>query len=102
MEASPMAYHWPTDTVFRDLTLEVDERTCWLCQHLRTVCCHRQRRFFTCDGPVQLLCKLCHCPSCSGRSGRHSGTIASSSCMTTTSGGSERTSSSSGGSSARG
>src|ERR1700692_1523776 len=63
-----MAYHWPTDTVFRDLTLEVDERTCWLCRHLRTVCCHRQRRFFTCDGPVQLLCKLCHCtnPACPG------------------------------------
>jgi hypothetical protein len=63
-----MAYHWPTNTVFRHLTLEVDERTCWLCQHLRTVCCHRQRRFFTCDGPVQLLCKLCHCshPTCPG------------------------------------
>lgn len=56
-----MAYHWPTDTVFRHLTLEVDERTCERCDHRRTVCCHRQRRFFTCDGPVQLLCKLCHC-----------------------------------------
>ena len=56
-----MAYHWPADTVFRELTLEVEDRTCWQCQHLRTVCCHRQRRFFTCDGPVQLLCKLCHC-----------------------------------------
>jgi hypothetical protein len=61
-----MAYHWPADTVFRDLTLEVDDRTCWQCQQRRTVCCHRQRRFFTCDGPVQLLCKLCHCsnPAC--------------------------------------
>ena len=56
-----MAYHWPADTRFRELTLEVEDRTCALCQHLRTVCCHRQRRFFTCDGPVQLLCKLCHC-----------------------------------------
>ena len=66
MEAPPMAYHWPTDTVFRELTLEVDDRLCWQCQHRRTVCCHRQRRFFTCDGPVQLLCKLCHCsnPAC--------------------------------------
>jgi hypothetical protein len=61
-----MAYHWPTDTVFRALTLEVDDRTCWQCQQLRTVCCHRQRRFFTCAGPVQLVCKLCHCsdPAC--------------------------------------
>lgn len=70
MEAPPMAYHWPTDTVFRELTLEVQERVCWQCQHPRTVCCHRQRRFFTCDGPVELLCKLCHCsnPACPERS----------------------------------
>jgi hypothetical protein len=63
-----MAYHWPAATVFRDLTLEVDERTSWQCHHLHTVCCHRQRRFFTCDGPVQLLRKLCHCsnPDCPG------------------------------------
>jgi hypothetical protein len=61
-----MAYHWPADTVFRELTLEVDDRTCWQCEHVRTVCCHRQRRFFTCAGPVQLVCKLCHCsnPAC--------------------------------------
>ena len=39
-----MAYHWPADTVYRELTLEVEERTCWQCQHPRTVCCHRQRR----------------------------------------------------------
>jgi hypothetical protein len=56
-----MAYHWPVDTVFRELTLEVVDRTCWQCEQPRTVCCHRQRRFFTCDGPVQLLCKLCRC-----------------------------------------
>jgi hypothetical protein len=62
-----MAYHWPADTVFRELTLEVDDRTCWQCGHVRTVCCHRQRRFFMCAGPVQLVCKLCHCsnPACS-------------------------------------
>jgi hypothetical protein len=64
-----MAYHWPADIVFRELTLEVEDRTCGQCQRPRTICCHRQRRFFTCDGPVQLLCKLCHCsnPVCPGR-----------------------------------
>jgi MULE transposase domain len=64
-----MAYHWPADTVFRELTLEVEDRTCGQCHNPRTVCCHRQRRFFTRDGPVQLLCKLCHCsnPACPGR-----------------------------------
>jgi hypothetical protein len=66
MEAVPMAYHWPTDTAFRNVVLEVEDRTCWECQHLRTICCHRQRRIFTCAGPVELLCKLCHCsnPAC--------------------------------------
>jgi hypothetical protein len=64
-----MAYHWPADTVFRELILEVEERTCWECQQPRTVCCHRQRRIFTVEGPVQLVCKLCHCsnPACSER-----------------------------------
>jgi hypothetical protein len=63
-----MSYHWPTDTRFHELTLEVDDRTCYECEHPLTVCCHRQRRFFTCTGPVQLLCKLCHCsnPHCPG------------------------------------
>ena len=50
-----MAYHWPADTVFRELTLEVVDRTCWPCRQPLTVCCNRQRRFFTCDGPVQLV-----------------------------------------------
>jgi len=63
-----MAYHWPANTLFRELTLEVVDRTCGECDHPRSVCCHRHRRFFTRDGPVQLLCKLCHCsnPACPG------------------------------------
>jgi predicted metal-binding protein len=36
-----MAYRWPADTVFRALTLEVEDRTCWQCQHLPTAYCHR-------------------------------------------------------------
>jgi hypothetical protein len=65
----PMPYHWPADTVFQELTLEVEQRTCWQCEHPLTICCHRQRRFFTADGPVQLLSKLCHCSNatCPGR-----------------------------------
>lgn len=64
-----MAYHWPADTVFHPLTLEVEDRTCWQCEQPLTICCHRQRRFFTCAGPVQLLSKLCHCsnPACPRR-----------------------------------
>jgi hypothetical protein len=61
-----MAYHWPADTVFQELTLEVEDATCWQCAQPLTICCHRRRRFFTCEGPVQLLSKLSHCsdPTC--------------------------------------
>src|SRR6516225_7013546 len=61
-----MAYHWPADTVFQELTLEVEDRTCWQCAQPLPICCHRRRRFFTCAGPVQLLSKLSHCsnPTC--------------------------------------
>lgn len=63
MEATVMSYHWPADTTFRQLTLDVEDRTCPHCGQTRKVCCHRRRRFFTCDGPVQLLSKLRHCPA---------------------------------------
>jgi hypothetical protein len=56
-----MAYHWPADTVFHELTLAVEERCCAQCAQPLTICCHRHRRFFTCAGPVQLLSKLSHC-----------------------------------------
>jgi hypothetical protein len=57
-----MSYHWPADTVFQPLTLEVEDRTCAHCGQALKVCCHRHRRLFTCASPVQVLCKLCHCP----------------------------------------
>jgi hypothetical protein len=56
-----MSYHWPDDTVFQSLTLEVDERNCFQCGQLLKVCAHRQRRFFTFGGPVHLTSKLAHC-----------------------------------------
>src|SRR5271166_1622072 len=61
-EAPAMSYHWPTNTVFRHLTLDVEDRHCLHCGRPLKVCCHRRRRFFTSDGPVQLLSRLCHCP----------------------------------------
>jgi hypothetical protein len=65
-----MAYQWPADTVFYPLTLDVEDRICPACGRTRKVCCHRQRRFFTTDGPVHLLSKLRHCPhdGCPGHS----------------------------------
>jgi hypothetical protein len=56
-----MSYRWPSDTVFQELTLQVDERLCSHCGQALKVCAHRQRRFFTFKGPVHLTCKLSHC-----------------------------------------
>jgi hypothetical protein len=68
MEATIMPYCWPSETVFRPLTLEVEERSCRECgeQSLK-ICCHRRHRFFTLDGPVALVSKLAHCADSSCR-----------------------------------
>jgi hypothetical protein len=71
MEATIMAYRWPSETVFRPLTLAVEERSCRDCgAHSLKICCHRRHRFFTLAGPVELVCKLAHCAdsSCRGHS----------------------------------
>ena len=56
-----MSYKWPANTVFREVALEVEQRTCPKCQHPRSVESRRVRCFFTCEGPVRLTCQLCHC-----------------------------------------
>jgi hypothetical protein len=57
-----MAYHWPADTDFAHWELEVLDRNCPVCGRRMHICDHRYRRFHTLDGPVQLICKLNHCP----------------------------------------
>ena len=61
-----MSYQWAANTEFREVTLEVAERTCPKCQHQRVIKSRRKRRIFTCEGPVHLTCQLCRCsnPSC--------------------------------------
>ena len=61
-----MSYRWAANTEFREVTLEVLERTCPKCQHPRVIESRRKRRFFTCEGPVHLTCQLCRCsnPDC--------------------------------------
>ena len=56
-----MSYRWAANTEFREVTLEVTERTCPKCQHPRVIESRRRRRFFTCEGPVHLTCQLCRC-----------------------------------------
>jgi hypothetical protein len=57
-----MAYRWPADTDFSLWELDVLDRDCPVCGRRMHICDHRYRRFHTLDGPVQLICKLNHCP----------------------------------------
>jgi hypothetical protein len=61
-EFGGMAYHWPADTDFALWELDVLDRNCPVCGRMMHICDHRYRRFHTLDGPVQLICKLNHCP----------------------------------------
>ena len=57
-----MPYHWPADTDFASWELDVPDRVCSVCGRTMHVCDHRYRRLHTLDGPVELLCRLNHCP----------------------------------------
>jgi hypothetical protein len=57
-----MAYRWPADTDFSLWELDALDRNCPVCGRMMHICDHRYRRFHTLDGPVQLICKLNHCP----------------------------------------
>lgn len=57
-----MAHSWPAETAFRQLTLDVEDRSCPHCSQTMHVCTHRDRRLLTLDGPLQLKLRLFHCP----------------------------------------
>ena len=57
-----MPYAWPEDTDFALWELDVLDRACAVCGRTMYVCDHRYRRLHTLEGPVQLVCKLNHCP----------------------------------------
>jgi hypothetical protein len=57
-----MSYRWPQDTDFARLELDVLDRDCPSCGRRMYVCDHRYRRLHTLEGPLQLVCKLNHCP----------------------------------------
>src|SRR5271157_3206520 len=70
MEVGRMPYLWPEETDFTPWELDVLDRDCPCCERMMHVCDHRHRRFHTLDGPVELLCRLNHCPdpTCPGHS----------------------------------
>jgi hypothetical protein len=57
-----MPYKWPADTDFALWELDVIDRVCATCRRMMYICDHRYRRLHTLEGPVQLVCKLNHCP----------------------------------------
>jgi hypothetical protein len=57
-----MPYAWPADTDFALWELDVLDRGCPVCGRMMYVCDHRYRRIHTLECPVQLVCKLNHCP----------------------------------------
>ena len=63
-----MPYNWPADTDFALWELDVLDRDCPVCGRMMYVCDHRYRHFHTLEGPVELVCKLNHCPdpACAG------------------------------------
>jgi hypothetical protein len=61
-EFGRMSYQWPADTDFSLWELDVLDRHCPVCGRMMHICDHRYRRFHTLEGPVQLICKLNHCP----------------------------------------
>jgi hypothetical protein len=62
MEAGRMPYTWPKDTDFASWELDVLDRDCPACGRMMHICDHRYHRFHTLEGPVELVCKLNHCP----------------------------------------
>jgi len=57
-----MPYKWPADTDYALWELDVLDRACPACGRMMHICDHRYRRLHTLEGPVQLVCKLNHCP----------------------------------------
>jgi hypothetical protein len=57
-----MPYRWPSDTDFVPWELDVLDRRCGACGRGMHICDHRFRHLHTLEGPVELICKLNHCP----------------------------------------
>jgi hypothetical protein len=57
-----MRYRWPENTQFTQVVLSVEQETCSLCQRHLHVCDHRFHPILSLQGPLELVCKLAHCP----------------------------------------
>jgi hypothetical protein len=57
-----MAYRWPAGTVFTRIALDVEERSCPICDRAMYVCDHRYHHLWTLAGPTQVVNRLVRCP----------------------------------------
>src|SRR5229473_3441165 len=57
-----MAYRWPTGTVCTRIALDVEERSCPVCDRDMHVCDHRYHHLWTLAGPTQVVNRLVRCP----------------------------------------
>ena len=57
-----MRSRWPADTVVTQQILTVEQQECSVCGHDLTICDHRYHHIFTLNGPLEIICKLAHCP----------------------------------------
>src|SRR3954452_6328476 len=57
-----MRYRWPENTQFNQVVLSVEQEVCSLCQRNLHICDHRFHPILSLQGPLQLVCKLAHCP----------------------------------------
>jgi hypothetical protein len=65
-----MPSKWPLDTIFKEIILSVNEKTCRQCGSDLAICSHREHCIYTLEGAVKLICKQAHCSNkgCSSRS----------------------------------
>ena len=63
-----MAYRWPAGTVFKRIDVDVEGRSCPVCERYMHVCDHRYHRLWTFEGATQVVNRLVHCPDASCKS----------------------------------
>jgi len=66
-----MRYRWPENTQFTQVVLSVEQEVCLLCQRHLHVCDHRFHPILSLRGPLELICKLAHCPDPGCAAHRH-------------------------------
>src|SRR5882724_7077137 len=64
-----MAYRWPAETAFKRIDVDVEDRSCPVCERYMHVCDHRYHHLWTFEGPTQVVNRLVRCPdpSCASR-----------------------------------